>query len=255
MTEIADSSFSSVAAYYEYLMSGVPYRFWVRHIEQYWTSVGSDPKHILDLATGTGTVARLLAQRGKTVVGVDLSAAMLEIAEKRAVEDGVSIDWRRQDMSELDLPGQTFDAAICLFDSINYVLEEDRFKDTLVRVGSHLRSGGTFVFDMNAELAFILGMFNQSCSRKDEPLHYRWRQRYNEDTKLCTVRMRFVYRPIDGSGEQIFHEVHRQRAYPMDDVLSWLAEAGFHSITVTDSYSDCEATPDSDRLVFHAVKL
>ena len=254
MTETIDSSFSAVAPYYEYLMSGVPYRFWVRHIEQYWQSAGEPPERILDLATGTGTVARLLAQRGKTVVGVDLSGAMLEIAEKRASEDGVKIDWIRQDMSQLDLPGRQFDSALCLFDSINYVLDIKQFKETLRRVGVQLRSSGTFIFDMNAEMAFLLGMFNQSCARKDEPLHYRWRSRYDPETQICTVRMRFVYRPDDGSEERVFHEVHRQRAYSKDDVLIWLAEAGFHSVTVTDSYSDCEATPDSDRLVFHAIK-
>jgi len=254
MTEITNPSFSAVAPYYEYLMSGVPYRFWVRHIEGYWKSVGQVPNSVLDLATGTGTVARLLALRGKTVVGVDLSEGMLEIAEKRAQEDGLSIEWFRQDMSALDIPGRQFDTVLCLFDSINYILDRKQLKETLRRVAQHLHAGGTFIFDMNTEYAFELGMFNQSCSRKDEPLHYRWRSRYDFETQICTVRMRFLYHPDDGSEERIFHEVHKQRAYGKDAILEWLAEAGFHSIKVTDSYSDCEANPESDRLVFYAIK-
>lgn len=253
MTEKSALSFAAVAPYYEHLMSGVPYRFWLKHIEQYWKSVDSVPQSVLDIATGTGTMARLLASQGKNVVGVDISEAMLETARRRAVEEKLVIEWARQDVSELELT-RSFDSVICLFDSLNYVLDDEKLRSAFQRIGAHLKSGGTFVFDMNSSVAFELGMFNQSCSRRDEPLHYRWRQRYDQETRICTVRMTFTYRPGQGKPEQTFYEVHRQRSYSKGELWLWLTEAGFGSIVATDSFSDNAATEDTDRLVFKAIK-
>ena len=42
-----------------------------------------DGARILDVATGTGSQAFAFAQRGYTVVGIDLSEAMLDVAERR----------------------------------------------------------------------------------------------------------------------------------------------------------------------------
>ncbi len=70
-------------------------------------------ERVLDIACGTGIVARLAAERvgpSGTVVGVDVSPGMLEVA--RAVAPGVT--WR--DGSALDLPltaGEQFDVVVC----------------------------------------------------------------------------------------------------------------------------------------------
>ena len=50
---------------------------------------------VADVGTGTGAVARGLAEIGCEVVGVDPSAKMLSTAEAMAEEQGVVIDWRQ----------------------------------------------------------------------------------------------------------------------------------------------------------------
>jgi len=68
---------------------------------------------VLDVACGTGIVARAAANRLSGtghVVGVDVSAAMLAVA--RRVEPG--IDWREGDASALPLAdAERFDAVVC----------------------------------------------------------------------------------------------------------------------------------------------
>jgi SAM-dependent methyltransferase len=249
-----DMAFGPVAAHYDALMAGVPYRFWVRYLGQLWDRHGLTPKTILDLACGTGTVSRLLTQAGFHVMGVDLSGAMLALAQREAACEALAIEFIEQDAAELDLGEMRFDAVISLFDSLNYLLDPERLRQAFARVCAHVNPGGSFIFDLNTEYALAEGMFNQSCTRRGEPLHYRWRSRYNPETRLCTVAMRFSYDPGDGSERQIFHETHRQRAYDKDEIVLWLQEAGFTEVAVYDSYSLKPAKKYSDRLFYVAVK-
>ena len=246
-------SFGPVTPFYDLLMAGVPYRLWADYLQKVWTRHGQAPRTVLDLACGTGTVSRLLAERGCVVTGVDLSAGMLEAARQRAAEARLSIPFVQQDAADLDLGDARFDAAVCLFDSLNYILEPERLQSALARVCAHLQPGGSFLFDVNTEYALAEGMFNQSCTRKGEPLHYRWRSRYNPDTRLCTIRMNFSY--DDGSGgRQAFTEVHRQRAYSKDELTQWLRAAGFSEVFVYDAYSTDPPKKRSDRLFYFALK-
>ena len=248
-----DISFGPVTPFYDLLMAGVPYRLWANYLEKVWKKHGQAPHAILDLACGTGTVSRLLAERGYALTGVDLSAGMLEAARLRAAEAHLPIPFIQQDAAALDLGDARFDAAICFFDSLNYIVEPERLQEALARVCTHLQPGGSFLFDVNTEYALAEGMFNQSCTRKDEALHYRWRSRYNLDTRLCTVRMNFSY--DDGSGQRrAFAETHTQRAYSKDELTGWLRAAGFSEVVVYDAYSLDPPKKRSDRLFYFAVK-
>jgi ubiquinone/menaquinone biosynthesis C-methylase UbiE len=68
--------------------------------------------HVLDVACGTGVVARKAAEVvGPTgaVSGVDLNPAMIEVAKGRAS----AIDWRIGDAVDLPFADATFDVALC----------------------------------------------------------------------------------------------------------------------------------------------
>ena len=252
-SSVDNIAFGPVALYYDALMAGVPYRFWVEYLERLWALGDRTPRAVLDLACGTGTVSRLLAARDYAMTGVDLSNGMLDVARRRAAEAGLPITFYQQDAAELDLGAARFDAVICLFDSLNYILEPERLQAAFARVCAHLHPGGTFIFDVNTEYALAEGMFNQSCMRMNEPLRYRWRSRYDAETRLCTVRMDFSYDPGTGVRES-FLEVHRQRAYGKDELAQWLREAGFGEVTLYDAYTTDPPKKRSDRLFYVAVK-
>ena len=69
---------------------------------------------VLDVGTGTGRAAIALAKRGATVTGVDASAEMLAVAEQRARDAGVHVDFRRDDAHHLGFPDRAFDSVVCL---------------------------------------------------------------------------------------------------------------------------------------------
>ncbi|MEE8466433.1 MAG: methyltransferase domain-containing protein, partial [Dehalococcoidia bacterium] len=71
---------------------------------------------VIDIACGTGIVARLVAQNvGKSgsVVGVDLNAGMIEVAKQSANSTGSNLEWRQGDVTALPFPDASFDLAFC----------------------------------------------------------------------------------------------------------------------------------------------
>ena len=68
--------------------------------------------NILDIGTGTGFFAFLLAQRGHTVTGIDLTPSMVAEAERMAELLHISVDFRVMDAEEPDFPAHSFDAIV-----------------------------------------------------------------------------------------------------------------------------------------------
>jgi demethylmenaquinone methyltransferase/2-methoxy-6-polyprenyl-1,4-benzoquinol methylase len=120
-------------------MTGGMHRLWKRRLVRL---VG--PSHgqaALDLATGTGDIARLLRQaiggEGR-VVGLDFSAGMLGFARQHPV--GAGIEWLQGDMLALPFPDASFDVVTVGF-GLRNVADLDRALAEIARV---LRPGGRF---------------------------------------------------------------------------------------------------------------
>jgi ubiquinone/menaquinone biosynthesis C-methylase UbiE len=89
--------------------------------------VGSD---VLDLGCGTGRwLARLLARGARTVVGLDLSAAMLGVARGKA---GISDHLVRGDGVQLPFRASVFDFALSSF-ALNHIKDLEAIAQELVR--------------------------------------------------------------------------------------------------------------------------
>ena len=63
----------------------------------------------LDLATGTGAVARLAARAGADVTGQDLAPALVEMAREIAADEGVSVHFEVGDAESLRYVDASFD--------------------------------------------------------------------------------------------------------------------------------------------------
>lgn len=69
-------------------------------------------QRILDVACGTGVVAREAAERvggESTVVGLDLNEAMLAVARRLRPD----LEWRQGDVAALPFPDSSFDVVLC----------------------------------------------------------------------------------------------------------------------------------------------
>ncbi len=250
---MSDAAFTLIAPYYDELMHNVPYDFWVRYVQELIDRYRLQVKSVLDLACGTGNVAMRLAQMGYEVWGVDISAPMIAEAKRKAQEAGLDVYYEVQDAAQLQLPTQ-FDLVLSLFDSLNYILSPEKLQEAFRRVYAHLRSGGAFIFDVNTEYALREGLFDQENLATRRRLLYRWKSRYDEESKICTVEMEFWLRNERGELAQHFTEIHRQRAYELDELHTMLRSAGFDYARAFHAYTLSPPNATTDRAFVVATK-
>ena len=83
---------------------------WLAEMEKYLPA--GRRLDILDVGTGTGYFAILLAARGHRLTGIDLTEAMLAEAETAAEKAGVRPRFLRMDAQETSFAAESFDAVV-----------------------------------------------------------------------------------------------------------------------------------------------
>lgn len=72
------------------------------------------PQEVLDIATGTGDLAIMNAQRNHParIVGADISEGMMEIGRRKVAQAGLShiITFQKEDCTRMSFPDHSFDA-------------------------------------------------------------------------------------------------------------------------------------------------
>jgi SAM-dependent methyltransferase len=98
---------------------------------------------VLDVGCGTGSLAVLLADSGRTVVGVDPAGASLEIAKSK--DPTGRITWVHGDATAV--PALDADLAVMTGNVAQVFLTEEDWTQTLGGIRAALRPGGHLVFE------------------------------------------------------------------------------------------------------------
>ena len=100
---------------------------------------------IADVACGQGRIARELARRGASVVGVDVSDALLAKARDAEERDPLGVEYVKADVAaQAGFASVPFDGVVC-----NYALSDiDDLEGALANVAGALEPGGWFVFSI-----------------------------------------------------------------------------------------------------------
>ncbi len=72
-------------------------------------------ERVLDVACGTGNAAIPAAHAGGTVIGLDLTPELLDVAQQRAAESGAEIDLQVGDAEALPFEDTSFDVVLSTF--------------------------------------------------------------------------------------------------------------------------------------------
>jgi demethylmenaquinone methyltransferase/2-methoxy-6-polyprenyl-1,4-benzoquinol methylase len=105
---------------------------------------GKNPETILDIATGTGDLAILMAKtNAKNIIGLDISSGMLEVGKKKIAEKKLDsvIEMVLGDSENMPFPDNHFDAITVSFGIRNFETLETGLQEIL-RV---LKPSGIFV--------------------------------------------------------------------------------------------------------------
>lgn len=100
------------------------------------------PARCLDVGCGTGRPVCLeLANAGHDVLGIDISASMVEDAKKKVP----NAKFQKMDMMDFDPGPATYDA-ITVFFSMIASITQDQIRQNIEKIYTWLKPGGVFVF-------------------------------------------------------------------------------------------------------------
>ena len=229
-------AYHDLAFSYDRLTNDVDYEATVDFYYEILKREGLQPRTAADLACGTGSVALLLAQKGLRVTAVDMSWEMLTVAQQKAQEADVAVQFVCQPLQQLHLPVGV-DLAVCALDSMDYILDPEDCALAIKRIYKALNPGGCFIFDVNTPEK-LRAMDGQIFLDEDDDVYCVWRGEFDNETNICSYGMDLFRRRGD-TWQRSFEE-HREYAYSAGQLVQYLREAGFTSVSV---YADRKFAP------------
>jgi SAM-dependent methyltransferase len=180
-------------------------------------------ERVLDLACGIGRHSLELRRRGFSVVGIDISADLLELAAREAEAQSLEIEFVQADLRELDMRDE-FDLVLSLNDgAVGYFETDEENRRTFEVVSQALRPGGGHLMQLPNVLHAEANLPQKSWIVGESTLelsdhHWNAQDRYIEGS---TVPIRFGevferYEPIP----------FRQRLYTVEELVEIYASVG-----------------------------
>ncbi len=262
---MSGAEYESFAYVYDKLMLDMPYGAWIDNVREIWREAGLDFRAgeglVLELGCGTGNLtiplARLGAELGFEMIGIDKSPDMLSVAKLKASQSNQpEIMFLQGDMRSFELYG-TVDSIVCICDGMNYITSEQDLLRVFALVKNYLNPGGVFIFDLNTSRKYKKYYGKRTFSYADEDMAYIWQNNYNNKRALNTYYIDFFVKTESGFYNR-FEEKHKQRAYEVDQIKAMLATSGLycHNIwQVSEQSGTMEVlTEDADRLLIWASK-
>lgn len=195
----------------------------------------------LDLACGAGRHMAALAEHGLDMVGLDLSAFLLE----RAAADG-SLSGRlvRGDMRALPFADGVFSGAVNMFTSFGYFSHDDENRAVLVEVARVLEPSGRFLIDfINA--ARITPEALERTTRAQDGYTIEEDRRLEDAGRFLVKHVR-----VDGGRTPALEYEERVRLFSPEELNDMLETTG---LRVIDRYGDYDRgafdPARSDRLI------
>ena len=250
MKELTDP-YEKFAYSYDRMMANVNYARWVTYIKDLFRHYKSEPRKILEVACGTGALTVLMEERGYEMCGLDRAEGMLTVARQKAEEQGLDIPFMRGDMRDFDLQEQ-FDAVLCIYDSINYAVNEAELDAVFRAVSKHLVPSGLFIFDVTTERNIVQHFHGQTFAENQPDYSYTWKNMYTYHDKICrTVLTFFIH---EGELFRRFEEVHIQKIFEVSTIKKLLKQTGYKILSAYDMYTFNRWSRHSDRINFIARK-
>lgn len=181
-------------------------------------------ERILDLACGTGRHSLELVRHGFSVVGVEISSELVEIARKDAEQQGLEATFVEGDLRELDFEGE-FDIVLNLNDgAVGYFETDEENHRTFEVISRALKQGGQNLVQVPNVLYARAHLPQRSwipSSGMVELVEHRWnkKDRYMEGA-MIPLRFGEVLESLDKRIE------FRQRLYTIDEFREIYASVG-----------------------------
>ena len=220
-------SYSFFAEFYDRYMAHVDYSLWITMILTWIRRHTQDqPQKVLELACGTANIAEQLVFKGMEVDACDWSPFMLREASRKAFKPNLF----QASMDEPLAREAYYDLVLCLFDSVNYLLDLARLKKSFGYVMKALKPGGFFVFDistiMNSRVNFDDLVQQHRFGDAMIVHHARFDElSMRQKSSLTLFRKRSL-------GHVMSEEHHIQRVYRHREIINLISGSGFELVGI-----------------------
>lgn len=210
---------------------------------------------VLELGAGTARLSSALARAGHSVVGIELSEAMLERAKARVQDEtlGDLITLHNGDMRDFQT-GETFPLVIAPFNTLMHAYTFQDQNATFATVKRHLAAGGLFALDLyNPNFKHL-----NTLRREAEWTHVGGQsselfvyQIHDADTQTIISRYYLDSVKKDGSlGRKT--ATLTQRYFTHFELLRALQSAGFNNVQVYGDFEKGRYTSSAPHMVVMA---
>lgn len=230
--------YDRLALIYDRVMSHVNYKTWGRYIRSLMAFYPNRLQRVADISCGTGSILPFLSTKNCQLFASDRSLAMLCQAGKKKVPARLVCS----DFLQLPFREASFDVVICLYDSVNYILEEDRINLFFRSVKHSLKYEGLFIFDAVTPYVCRTAFRNyEERENWNSGSGYRRRSWYDE--KQAIQHNEFEIH-LDG---RVYIERHRQKIRPISEWLDHIRLSGLRIEHVFGNFSMRRLKKKSER--------
>lgn len=243
--------YENFAAYYDKLNENVGYESRTEYICSLFNKFDKMPSLLLDLACGTGGFSNCMANRGISVIGVDISYEMLCEARERTAKQGNDIMYLCQDAAELDLYG-TVDGAICCLDSLNHITDYEKLCKAIARVSLFLEKDRLFIFDVNTPYKHKEILGDNTFVLETEDIYCVWQNEY------CGNNVVEINLDFFEENNGVYHrtsESFSERAYTEEELKNAVEKAGLKIEAVYEEMRYTAPTDSTERIIYITRKV
>lgn len=241
--------YSNLSTHYDRLMSDVDYESIFNFVlSAYIKSKNTKPDTIIELACGTGNFAIQAAKQGYRVTGVDISDEMLRIAKDKSRKQGLLVTFINQDISRLKLK-EKYELAVCCYDGINHITDEDKLRDVFVNVSRCLLPGGLFIFDVNSAYKFSHIYSDNVYYESYDDLTYIWQNQFDKKTGIASFELTFFQKDTDGKYIRYDETIH-EKYYSKRAIDKAVKKSELQRLAIYDGYSYDEPVKRSQRHLY-----
>jgi SAM-dependent methyltransferase len=231
--------FGEIARYYDKIMDFVNYDRWFTIVASLAELLPARFVH-LDAACGTGTLLREMRRLGWRSVGIDLSTGMIRAGRSHGTVAPAAV----ADLRALPFSASA-DYVTCLFDSLNFILEEDGLARAFRSIADAVKPGGLIYFDIVTERMITEHFDGQEWTEDNGQFSTTWRSKYSRKSGVTETEVRVT----KGAGG-----VFRERVYEREEVEAMVEAAGLMLLDTLDAHTWRPPSRRSIRLDFVAAQ-
>jgi len=214
------------APYYDHYMKHVDYDKWTDKIlELYALHTSAKLKDVLELACGTASISERLVQKGYSVTASDRSVEMIKYAGQKKNKPKLI----QADMTS-ELPANSYDMIILVFDSINYLLTNKEISTMFNNVHLALRKNGVFIFDIST-YKNSQDNFKDYINLDETNDHMLIHQAdFDSDNRLQKTKLT-IFKRSDNHYIRMDEE-HLQRVYSVQEILALSEKSSLNCVGI-----------------------